>query len=142
MYVGYELTEHTKKKLMEIFPPKYSRIFGHHITTKFGTSNKEDIPGYTEEVQVIAYSDSGDGLEALVVSVDGDSRKEDGNFFHITWSLDPQKYKPVDSNKLVSTKRQKITPIPIQVAPRMFTGTTPFTDRSVQESFLDFLKRI
>jgi len=142
MYVGYQLTDAARKKLMELFPPKYSRVFGHHITTKFGTTNKEDIPGYTEEVEVVAYSDSGDGLEALVVRINGDSRKEDGTFFHITWSLDPEKYKPVDSNSVVSKSQKKITPVNIQVEPRMFQGKTPFTDKHANESFLDYLKRI
>jgi hypothetical protein len=141
MYVGYQLTDRSVAKLMEIFPPSYSRVFGHHITTKFGTTNKEDIPPYTEDVQVVGYADSGDGIEALVVSINDDTTKEDGNLFHITWSLDPEKYKPVDSNALVKNYK-KIDPISISVTPRMFTGKTPYKDVQVKETFIDYLKSL
>jgi hypothetical protein len=142
MYVGYQLTDASRNKLLELFPPKYSRVFGHHITTKFGTKSEEDIPGYTEDVQVVAYADSGDGLEALVVSINGDVRKADGSPFHITWSLDPNHYKPVDSNKVCQEHQVKVDPISIQVVPKMFQGKTPFTDRNVNETFLEYLKRV
>lgn len=143
MYVGYELTENSRQKLMDMFPPKYSRIFGHHITTKFGTNNPNDIPEYTEDTMVVGYADTGDGLEALVVTINGDSKKEDGNFFHITWSLNPEKYKPVDSNKVVENY-SKIAPVPIQLIPKMFYGKTPFVDRNeiANEGFINFLKSI
>lgn len=145
-YVGFELTPNSRLKLMELFPPKYSRVFGHHITTKFGTKSEDDIPDYTEDVQVVAHSDSGDGLEALVVRINGNSRKEDGNLFHITWSLDPEKYKPFDSNKLVSNRRTKINPVPIQVVPMIFKGKTPYVDKQIEEqtftTFLEYLKSV
>lgn len=142
MYVGYRLQENARNTLIQNFPPKYSRVFGHHITTKFGTNDRKDIPDYTEDVKVIGYADSNDGLEALVVSINDDFKKEDGNFFHITWSLDPEKYKPVDSNKVIKAGWNKITPISISVVPAMFTGKTPFTDNIKKESFIDFLKRL
>ena len=133
---------------MELFPPKYSRVFGHHITTKFGTKKEEDIPGYTEDVKVVGYADTNDGLEALVVSINDDVRKENGDLFHITWSLNPEIYKPFDSNKVVKEHQVKVNPVPISVKPKMFTGKTPHIDRVVEDkcpdptSFIDYLKRI
>jgi len=143
MYAGYQLSEYSKNKLLKLFPPKYSRIYAHHITTRFGTNNKDDIPPYTEDVQVVGYADSSDGIEALIVSINGDSKKDDGNLFHITWSLDPNHYQPFDSNKVVKQFGVTLpTPTPIQVEPKLFTATTPYTDTGVKETFLDYLKKV
>ena len=121
MYTAYVLTEESRNKLKEKFPPKYSKFIGHHITYEFGVDSDADLPS-NAEIKVIGYKDSGDGLEVLVVSVDGTSRRKDGNTYHITWSLEPEKYKPVDSNKLLSTGKGRwkmILPIKIEAIPEL-----------------------
>ena len=73
-------------------------------------------------LRVIGEADSGDGLQALVVSVDGTIRRPDGGTYHITWSLEPDRYKPVDSNTLIADyeKRWKIViGMPIEAEPAM-----------------------
>lgn len=99
-YTYYRLTEISKNKLLRAFPKQYKKLIAHHITEKFGDVDQSDIPS-DANVQVIGHADSEDGLEALVVTVNGNLRREDGSIYHITWSLDPAKYKPVDSNKLI-----------------------------------------
>lgn len=101
-YSAYILDDNSRKKLVERFPPKYSKFIGHHITIQFG--GKPELPP-DASIKVVGYVDSGDGLEALVVSVDGSSKRADGSIYHITWSLEPDIYKPVDSNKLLARKR-------------------------------------
>jgi hypothetical protein len=120
MYTAYVLTDESREMLLEKFPPKYSEVVAHHVTVEFGVPEGTEPP---EEaiVKVIGEADSGDGLQALVVSVDGSTRRPDGGTYHITWSLNRDKYKPVDSNELIAdySKRWKIvlaTPIQSEAA--------------------------
>jgi len=100
MYTAYVLTDESRCQLEEKYPPKYPKFIGHHVTVDFGVPNDTVAPEEAE-VKVIGFKDSGDGLEALVVSVNGEQTRPDGSKYHITWSLDPEKYAPKDSNKLL-----------------------------------------
>lgn len=98
MYTAYVLSQHSRHMLLKKFQPKYSRLIAHHTTVKFGVP-KDAVAPDPANLVVVGYVDSGDGIEALVVSVNGETRREDGSVYHITWSLDPTAYKPVDTNK-------------------------------------------
>lgn len=100
MYTAYVLSDETIERLMERFPPKYEKVIAHHVTVEFGVPEGTEPPPEAD-IKVVGYADSEDGLEALVVSVNGSPKREDGKHFHVTWSLDPDKYKPVDSNELI-----------------------------------------
>jgi len=101
MYTAYVLTEEAREVLLEKYPQKYETFIGHHVTVDFGVPENAALPD-GEWIKVIGEADSGDGLQALVVSVDGDTQRPDGKTYHITWSLDKEKYKPVDSNELIA----------------------------------------
>lgn len=121
MYTAYVLTDEARELLLEKFPPKYSKVIGHHVTVEFGVPEGTELP---EEalVRVIGEADTGDGLQALVVSIDGSTRRPDGGTYHITWSLEPDRYKPVDSNALIAdySKRWKIVlAIPVDAEPAL-----------------------
>ena len=100
MYTAYVLEEEARASLLEMFPPKYNKTIAHHITLEFGVGEATAIPE-DAEIAIIGHVDNHDGLEALVVTVDGTAARPDGGYYHITWSLNPLRYKPVDSNKLV-----------------------------------------
>lgn len=68
-YSAYLVSKSSQKDLKELFPPKFSEFIGHHITYKYPASASE-VPSSPRSVQVIGYA-SEDGLEALVVSVNG-----------------------------------------------------------------------
>ena len=119
MYTAYVLTEDSKSALLERFPPKYSTVVAHHITVKFGVSASEGLPERVP-VTVVGYIDNEEGLEALVVSVNRSVDREDGKTYHITWSLDEAKFKPVDSNDLIRSKKYTIVmPIHIKADPAL-----------------------
>jgi hypothetical protein len=99
-YTAYVLDEQSRAALAKQFPPKYPEFVGHHVTVQFGVPRDTAAPP-AAKIEVVGYADSGDGLEALVVSVNGSTTRPDGKVYHITWSLDRSKYKPVDSNALV-----------------------------------------
>lgn len=122
-YEAYVLTEASRERLATMFPPKYPEWVGHHVTHRFGVPRRESkwsgpllvhpygnfvMPERGEGVFgetgvfVIGYAEE-DGIEALVCTVDGGSKRPDGGTYHITWSLDRAKgKKPVDSNGLIA----------------------------------------
>lgn len=100
MYTAYVITDESQKKLEEKFPPKYSKFIGHHVTVDFGVSKDAVIPEEAN-LKILGRRDSADGIEALVLSVNGETQRPDGGIYHITWSLEPDKYSPKDSNALL-----------------------------------------
>lgn len=119
MYTAYVLDESSRTKLKEKFPPKYEKFIGHHVTVVFGVK-KDAEPPKPAIINVIGYADSKDGLETLVVSVDGKTKRQDKGIYHITWSLDPSKYTPKDSNNLIQGGRYKlVSPITIKTNPQV-----------------------
>lgn len=121
-YTAFVLDDASRKKLKEKFPPKYPDFIGHHVTLEFGVPfDTKLVPEKPKSIEVVGYKNNPDGLEALVVAVDGETKRKDGSTYHITWSLDRSKHiKPVDSNKLLKSGFDKIEPIKIDVEPGIF----------------------
>jgi len=70
-------------------------------------------------IKVVGYVDDGEGLEALVVSVNGSTERPDGKIYHITWSLNEGR-KPVESNDLLAKKVYTLTmPTTIEATPAL-----------------------
>lgn len=119
MYTGYLLTEKTRNTLLAQFPPKYAKVVAHHITEKFGVPSDAVPPAMPKTVKVVGYIDSGDGVEGLLVEVNGSIARPDGSKYHITWSLADGR-KAVETNIYVD-RAKSVTPIDIQVEPKTFT---------------------
>lgn len=119
LYSAYLLSQTGRKTLMDIFKPKYSRTVAHHVTVQFGNVTEDSVPD-AADIEVVGYIDSGDGLEALVVSVNGAVDRPDGSVYHITWSLQ-NGYKPVDSNKVIKKYGYEylVEPISIETIPQV-----------------------
>jgi len=118
-YTAYVLDRIDRDALANRFPPKYTDFVGHHVTVQFGVPEGTPPPE-SAKVMVVGYKDSGDGIEALVVSVNGSTQRPDGSTYHITWSLDRTKYSPKDSNALLANTEQRwtmIRPLPLSVMP-------------------------
>jgi len=109
-YSRFVFINDERAQLLKIFVPKYSKVIAHHVTYEFSVTEEyaqEDVrtlqaaPSF---VDIYGYLNSGDGLECLLVQVDGKKHKPDGRAYHITWSHRPDLYKPVDSNNLIVTR--------------------------------------
>lgn len=106
----------SRTKLLNTFEPKFERVICHHVTYRYGVLSTDPLPP-AAEIVVVGYA-SNDAIEALVVTVDGTEKRVDGKIYHITLSLDPEKAKPVDSNKLLSLGWTKLdSPIPVVTKP-------------------------
>lgn len=105
-YSAYVLDTNARQRLLAAFPPKYPDVIAHHITEKFGipkpTSPVQSVAVYAN---VVGYVDDGEGVEAVVVEVNGSSTRKDGSTYHITLSIDRSAgRKPADSNKVIKEK--------------------------------------
>ena len=117
-YTAYVVDQLSRRKLEQMFPPKYPVWIGQHITVDFGVSRDTPPPPMPQRVIVYGYADDGNSIEALAVEVDGQRKRPDGKLYHITWSLDSTKRKPKDSNLLLQS--HPIQPVPtveIQIHP-------------------------
>lgn len=106
-YYVLTLSDNSQKLLLEKFGQKYKKLICHHITIAFGIDETEIINYFDDSeivVKVIDYVDSNDGIETFVVSVNNTTKRHDNKVYHITHSLDPLWYKPVDSNSLLKNK--------------------------------------
>jgi len=119
MYTAYVLDKKSRRELAKQFPPKYPEFVGHHTTIKFGVPKDAPKPK-PADVKVVGYADDGEGLEALVVAVNGSVDRPDGSVYHITWSLDRSLgRKPVQSNALVQNGYESVKPIHIKTTPEV-----------------------
>jgi hypothetical protein len=113
MYSAYQLDSKQRENLLKQIPPRYPKVVADHITVCFGGGHLT-LPKENQKTEIIGMVDDNNGLQALVVQVDGSLIRQDGSIYHITWSLDPNKkvspeidptaeqtYKPVHSNVLV-----------------------------------------
>ena len=114
MYTAYVLTAETREALEEKYPPTYPEFIGHHITVDFGLPEDAPVPEEADN-KLLGIKDSGDGIEALLVTVNGETKRPDGKSYHITWSLDREHYKPVDSNALVESYQRHIMSLPYEL---------------------------
>jgi len=125
-YTAFLLTNAARRSLLDRFPPLYSMVKADHITYRFGQQGFGDL-FHPRAVEVIGMVDSGDGLQALIVTVNGQQYRPDGGPYHITWSLDPKKYEAVHSNQLVSRALELgfftriAPPVKIDVSPALIT---------------------
>lgn len=118
-YNGYLISSNSRNYMLQHFSPKYKKVIAHHITYSFGV--EKSLPPTAELTKVIGYRDSGDGLEAFVVEINGKVNRPDGKLYHITYSLDPEKYKPKDSNTLITNMGYtNVKPFLIEVKPTFF----------------------
>ena len=116
-YKAYVPDAMERKELLQMFKPKYPKIYAHHVT--YSMKNKDKMPPPDiNSAEIVGWADSGDGLEAAVVAIDGSTERPDGGTYHITWSLDPEKYKPVNSNNLIAQGWEKLAqPVKISLTP-------------------------
>lgn len=100
--IGWKLHPTERERLLARFPPIWPDIVAHHVTLHTSARSGRALPTQREGV-IVGTIDDGEGLQALVVSIDGTTRRPDGNTYHITWSLDRSKgRRAYESNALLS----------------------------------------
>lgn len=119
--IGWKLDRRQREELLRQFPPRYADPIADHITLQSDASG-EPLPGPVE-AQLVGRADDGDGLEAMVATVNGTCDRPDGSIYHITWSLDEAKGRRAkESNDLLKRGgwEEFDQPIAVKVDPARF----------------------
>jgi 2'-5' RNA ligase len=103
MYIAANLTEASIKLLKEKLPPKYSKVFYHHMTMAYNPSEEilnkyKNLIGEEIDLQVFA-SCHNDRAHAVLIDTD----KSENTHPHITLSCIEEE-SPVYSNELLKNK--------------------------------------
>jgi hypothetical protein len=86
---GWKLPEVERELLFRQFPPKYENVVADHVTLRADATPDTPLPTKPGDSRVIGRADDHQGLECLVVEIDGTFDRPDGSTYHITWSLGP-----------------------------------------------------
>lgn len=114
--IGWTLDAGERAALLERYPPRYAEVVAHHVTLATDAENRA-LPGRIR-AEIVGRADDGLGVEAMVVTADGDTARPDGSTFHITWSLGEGR-RARESNDLLTqhgwTELER--PVPIMLTP-------------------------
>ncbi len=120
-YTGWALPEDVRAELLSRFVPIHPDVIAHHITHSFDVGEDHPLPeGSVAEIVGVATDYR---VQALIVSVNGASKRPDGKTFHITWSIDRDAgAKPAMSNDVIAVSRncEPVSPVPIRIVPSRF----------------------
>jgi hypothetical protein len=112
--IGWKLDRTQRRELLARFPPTYSDEVADHVTLATRVPHNAELPGDVE-AEIVGRADDGNGVEAMVVRLDGTTDRPDGSTYHITWSLDKERgRKAKESNDVIA--RLGWTPIEPPVA--------------------------
>jgi hypothetical protein len=120
--IGWKLDPNERAQLLERFPPIWPDVIADHVTLTAGASAHEPLP-VQEAAEIVGSVDDGEGLQALIVSIDGSTDRPDGSTYHITWSLDRSRgRKAVQSNNVIAKRgwQPLPMPVPIHIKPARF----------------------
>jgi len=86
--IGWAVPPEERERLLAMFPPRYERVVADHVTLRsrvpVDTPPPEPATG-----RIVGVADDGEGVQAYVVEVDGETARPGGGTYHITWSLGP-----------------------------------------------------
>ena len=120
--VGWKLDDGERSSLLDRFPPIWPDVVADHITLQSGVTDDTPLPG-PERAEIVGSISDGEGLQALIVVVGGNSGRPDGGTLHITWSIDRSRgRKAVQSNDVIADLgwRRIPDPVPITTTPARF----------------------
>ena len=117
---GWKLPETERELLLRRFPPKYENVVADHVTLRVGATPQTPLPRQAD-ARIVGRADDGDGLECLVVELDGTTDRPDGSTYHITWSLGPGR-EARESNDVLRDQGWNYleAPIPVELEPARF----------------------
>jgi hypothetical protein len=119
---GWKLDATDRADLLTRFPPVWPDVIADHITLDARARAEDPLPN-AQGAYIVGSVDDGEGLQAMVVTVNGTTDRPDGSTYHITWSLDRTRgRKPVQSNDVLARLgwRPFADPVPIRIIPARF----------------------
>ena len=122
--LGWSLDRQARRDLLERFAPAYADAVADHVTLRAGIGLDDEKPAPVA-CRIVGRADDGEGVEAMVVEIDGTTDRPDGSTFHITWSLDRSKGRRAGESNDVIRERGWTTfdePVDVSVIPARFSS--------------------
>lgn len=121
--IGWLVPSDERRRLLERFAPAYPRTVGDHVTYKAGVVEDAPPPPAPETAEVVGVADDGQGVQALVLRLNGSTERWDGGVWHITWSLGETR-KARESNDVIRDRgwTELDAPVPVRLEPGRFNG--------------------
>jgi hypothetical protein len=110
--VGWKLDGADRSRLLQRFPPRYPECVADHVT--LGRVGKAPEPWPTTAAEIAGQTDDGQGVQAMVVRIDGTTGRPDGSTYHITWSLGEGR-KAQETNAVLKKHGWSALPEPITI---------------------------
>jgi len=111
--IGWALSRAQRRDLLAQFEPAYPDVIADHVTLETHVSETAPLPG-DRVGEIIGRVDDEQGVEAMVVKIDGTTKRPGGGVYHITWSLDDGR-EAVESNDVIEKFGWASLPQPIPV---------------------------
>lgn len=114
---GWKLDPAQRKQLLTDHPPRYDTAVADHVTLKpYNLTPSADV-----KAAIVGRTDDDQGVEAMVVTIDGSVDRPDGSTYHITWSLDEGRQARESNDVLKQRGWQELDhPVPITLTPARF----------------------
>ncbi len=118
--IGWKLDRHQRRELLLQLPPKFSEVVADHVTLRSRVARGSELPSETHG-EIIGRVDDGQGVEAMVVSINGTTDRPDGSAYHITWSLSKGR-RAKESNEVIAKLgwTPLELPMPVKLDPARF----------------------
>lgn len=89
MTTGWKLDHDQRSALLARHPPRYAQAVADHVTllANHAGGMTADPPEPVGAACIVGHADDGAGVEAMVVAIDGSTRRPDDGTWHVTWSL-------------------------------------------------------
>ena len=115
--VGWKLDRAQRAELLERLPPKYANVVADHVTLVAKVAGDTPLPDPVT-AEAVGHIDDDQGVEALVVQVEGTTDRPGGSTYHITWSLGPRRQARESNDVLAQGPWQPLRePIPLTLTP-------------------------
>jgi hypothetical protein len=115
--IGWKLNRSERAELLEQFEPVYGHVVADHVTLAAKVAEDTPLPGETI-AEVVGRIDDDQGVEALVVAIQGTTDRPDGSTYHVTWSLGPGRRAKESNDVLAAGPWQPLSdPIPLTLTP-------------------------
>jgi hypothetical protein len=103
MVIGWKLDARQREALLARFRPRYAKAIADHVTLKANVPASAKAPPPVQRARMVGHTDDGEGVEAMVVEIDGTTARPGGGRYHITWSL-AEGRKAKESNDVIAAR--------------------------------------
>jgi len=119
---GWMLDKAERRELLKRFPPEWPDVIADHVTLDARAEPDAGPPQMTS-AEIVGGINDGEGVQAMVVAIDGSTDRPDGGTYHITWSIDRARGRAaIESNRVIAEHgwRPLDDPVPIRLIPAIF----------------------